>query len=84
MYQLSAVCSIWRKVQEMGLQAAYVNDHQLRQNVHELLACAFVPTAEIEATFTHWWTNLVAELEQLADYFSETYVSGWIVRGRRL
>ena len=43
--------SLWRKVQDVGLQEAYKTDQDVRQFIKKLTALAFLPPADVTAAF---------------------------------
>ena len=77
--------SVYRQVQQRGLQAQYndENDRSLRDAVHMLLALAFVPVNDVSATFELLRDDAPDALLPVLDYFENTYVNGSPRRGRR-
>lgn len=75
--------SSYRKVQELGLQAAYINpeNRELKIAVHCMLSVAFVPPDDVEEVFDALAETLPDNLQDLADYFERVYIKG--IRRRR-
>lgn len=78
--------SVYRRLQEEGLQAQYNDeDRRLKRYTHMLLSLAFVPVDDVSDTLT----MLKAEWRDEDDfipmmkYFEKVYVSGVPGRGRR-
>lgn len=79
--------SIYRRIQNEGLQQAY-NDamnRNIKIYARMLLALAFVPVTYVQATFRMLRdaAETPVELEPVFEYFSVTYVNGAPRRGRR-
>ena len=64
--------AIYRRVQSEGLQPDYENNVQFRTNIRSLAALAFVPVADIQASFDALANN--CGNRPLLDYFEATYV----------
>lgn len=73
--------SLWRRIQQLGLQSRYTNEPNFALNVRQLLALAFVPPKDVTIRFTElckseFWTadpdNV--KLHELLDYFESTYI----------
>lgn len=77
--------SLYRKVQETGLQVEYNDpeDRSIKEFCHMLLALAFVPVADVVDVFTILHDEAPDELLEVIDYFSLYYVNGKPRRGRR-
>jgi hypothetical protein len=77
--------SIWRKTQEVGLAATYVQDEGIRTRVKSLVALAFVRPEEVAPTFDSMFDDLGDDprLNELFGYFESTYVGRKPVRGPR-
>lgn len=77
--------SMYRKVQSLGLQEAYNDpqDRSVKEAVHSMLALAFVPVADLVATFLELERTLAAPLKPVARYLDETYIRGPRARGAR-
>lgn len=78
--------SIFRQIQQKGLQVAYNDecDRRLRNYTHMLTALAFVPVGDVEAAFEELRSSSPPTLRPIMDYFAEYYVLGRQVlrRGR--
>lgn len=77
--------SLYRKTQEVGLQAQYndPDDRSIKENAHMLLALAYVPEEDVKAAFNIVKAQAPAALVEVLTYFSENYVHGRPARGRR-
>lgn len=76
--------SLYRNIQENGLQAAYQNleNETVRNQTHMILALAFVPVTDVPRVFQKLKEVAVDELDSIIDYFEKNYV-GTTARGRR-
>ena len=78
--------SVYRRIQTEGLQRKYNDpeDRRIKDNTHKLLALAFVPLADVPATFNMlqrtWRTE--SDYKPMLTYFDKTYVHGIRARGR--
>lgn len=77
--------SAFRKIQDLGLQAAYRDeeDESVRDAFRQILGVAFVPTDDVPEAFAEARADIPASMEEFANYFEETYVLGRRLRGRR-
>ena len=77
--------NVYRKVQEVGLQAAYADpdDRDIKTGVHMLLSLAFVPPEDVIRAFETLRGELLEEVLPIADYFENTYVRTRAARTRR-
>lgn len=77
--------SVYRHVQESGLQVAYndPNDRSVKTNVHMMLALAFVPVEDVPRVFNLLKCSSPDILNPIFRYFEENYVIGRPGRGRR-
>lgn len=77
--------STYRKVQSSGLQEQYNDpeDRSIKEATHMLLALAFVPPADVLATYDQLKEELPDELEPVQKYFEEYYLMGVRRRGGR-
>lgn len=76
---------IYRRVQEEGLQAQYrsTEDRSVKRFTHMLLALAFVPEADVRASFRALRRECPPDLRGLYDRFNEYFIAGKPARGRR-
>lgn len=77
--------SLYRKIQEEGLQTLYNNpdDETIRLQSHMISALAFVPTDHVSRVFRMLQDEVEEKLDSILIYFGETYVIGRPARGRR-
>jgi len=77
--------SIYRKVQEVGLQVQYNdrNDRSIKEYTHRLLSLAFVPVADVTRAFNALHNACPRALHGVYDYFKKNYVTGTPGRGNR-
>ena len=76
--------NIYRHVQSEGLQRAYnAEDDAVRSQINILATLAFVPVADVLATFGTYKRQKPAQIEPVVKYFDETYVSDKRAEGRR-
>lgn len=76
--------SVWRHVQNVGLQKRYVSDAQFALGIRSLLALAFVPPEDIPSKFeelcaTKFWSEDngdvdCSKVQDLLSYFESTYI----------
>ncbi|XP_033758126.1 uncharacterized protein LOC117340475 [Pecten maximus] len=66
----------WRKVQELGLTDLYKTDERVRLFCGMLDGLALLPVLEVSSGMDYMKANTPAGLEELVDYFDNTYVSG--------
>jgi hypothetical protein len=76
--------SLWRKIQEVGLQRRYGEDASFALNARCLAAIAFLPTGDVVLGFETLTSgaDFPDELDPVVDYFEATYI-GNIGRGGR-
>ena len=74
--------SIFRNVQQQGLQQQYYTDQVFRNNVRMIAALAFVPMADILQSFDDLSRQCVGNEQVILDYFETNYI-GEFRRGRR-
>lgn len=76
--------SIYRKIQEEGLQRAYRDpeDLDIKKASHMMLSLAFVPVDSVKNSFSKFKTNAPEDLKPVVSYFDETYVNGKRAKGR--
>lgn len=69
--------SLWRKVQELGLQSSYLFNPSVRSSVRRLFGLPFLPHWLISRTF-RFLSNLAhtGELMELHRYVNDTWVEG--------
>ncbi|XP_076808608.1 uncharacterized protein LOC143451766 [Clavelina lepadiformis] len=75
--------SLWRKIQENGLQRLYVQDDNIRMALKMLLALAFLPVDEVSDAFDELVADYPAEVIPLVNYFEDNYVGRRNRRGDR-
>lgn len=77
--------SLYRKIQEVGLQTMYNDgeDDTIRVQTNMIAALAFVPVEEVPRIFRLLQNLVEEELLPVMQYFGETYVIGRPARGRR-
>lgn len=84
--------SLWRHLQQLGLQSRYVNNADFAKNIRLLLALAFVPPQDIPNRFVQlcesdfWIENSdpdSGKLQELLSYFESTYIGMVGRNGRR-
>ena len=77
--------SMYRKIQEKGLQVAYndENDRTVKEFTHKLAALAFVPICDVTEAFAALKQTTPAAMREYLDYFDATYVNSAPARGRR-
>jgi hypothetical protein len=80
-YHLSQ--NIFRKVQSFGFQSRYSEDPSFAQAVRMLAALAFVPPDRVIDAFETLQGEL-PEIQQISDYFEDTYIGRPQRRGRRM
>lgn len=74
--------SIWRKVQNLDVQALYERDSEFRLFYGQIDALAFLPLDEVNDGEQHLRELVPEEVEPLLEYFENTYVTGQL-RPRR-
>ncbi|PSN31746.1 hypothetical protein C0J52_24469 [Blattella germanica] len=76
--------SAWRKMQDLGLQAAYNNadNGTIRRAFAQILSLAFVPVEDIADAFRTVLQEIPIEMIDFAKYFENTYIAVR-ARGRR-
>ncbi|XP_035692859.1 uncharacterized protein LOC118427277 [Branchiostoma floridae] len=75
--------AIWRKVQELGLQRAYNNDHRVYSWVRRLMALPFLPHKAIQPALRALQSRAAGALTDLADYVQKTWVDSTVFPPRR-
>jgi len=77
--------SMWRSVQEHGLQADYINTEkpEVKNSIHQLLSLAFVPTDDVPSCFDELLEVIPDEVEDIAEYFEKNYIRGSRPRNNR-
>ncbi|XP_076820927.1 uncharacterized protein LOC143466174 [Clavelina lepadiformis] len=75
--------SLWRKIQENGLQRLNVQDDNIRMALKMLLALAFLPVDEVSDAFDELVADYPAEVMPLVNYFEDNYVGRRNRRGDR-
>lgn len=70
--------SIYRKIQEEGLQREYRDpqDPEIKIQSHMILALAYVPPDNVKRCFSKFKTRAPEALKPVVKYFNETYVNG--------
>ena len=67
--------NIWRKVQELGLQADYIQDESLALRIRLLPALAFASPFDVPELFPQVIAQLgIPQAQELALYFEKTYI----------
>ena len=66
--------NIWRKTQELGLQARYQQDSEFALKIRMLPALAFATPTDIPDLFTELFMELPPEAYELASYLESTYI----------
>ena len=76
--------SMYRKIQQLGLQVAYndPNDREIKVYVHMTASLAFIPVRDVVRNFQRPKAEAPACLTEFLEYFENTYV-GVAARGRR-
>lgn len=76
--------SVYRQVQNKGLQAQYTNvaDARLKIATHMMLALAFVPVERVHEYFRLLSNEIPEDLLPVYEYFQQTYVCGKTATGR--
>ena len=67
--------AVWRKVQNLGLQAAYTSDPATHTYIKKLLALPMLPSEHIPKVFEFLSADAVTEpLQQLVEYIQSTWI----------
>lgn len=77
--------SLYRRIQQEGLQEAYNNpdDRSIKEAAQMMCATAFVPVEDVEEAFDIFMENCPDDFTVIADYFEINYIRGKPGRGRR-
>ena len=75
--------SVWRRIQNDGLQQLYSEDTDFALHLRLLTALAFVPVADVETAFDFVASNFPAEAASVLDYFEDVYICQPTRRGKR-
>jgi len=75
--------SVWRRIQNDGLQQLYSEDTDFALHLRLLTALAFVPVADVETAFDFVASNFPAEAASVLDYFEDVYICQPTRRGNR-
>lgn len=76
--------NLYRKIQELGLQASYNSaDPGVRDYTHMTAALAFVPVGDVGRMFSLLREGAPEVMIDFFDYFGKTYVFGVPAQGRR-
>lgn len=72
--------AVWRKVQELGLQSAYMNDDATQKYIRKLFALPFLPATHIRPMFERLVSDDVKgnspSLGSLTEYIRNTWFTG--------
>jgi len=69
--------SIWRKIQDLGLQHAYMGDSATQKFCRQLMALPYLPAANIPTEFLYLQTKApTTQLQQLTKYIFDTWING--------
>ena len=75
--------AVWRKVQHVGLQAAYSEDADMHKIIKMLLALPFPPAEHIPPAFTYLQGKAATDqLSELMRYVETAWINGRIWRPR--
>ena len=74
---------IWRKIQTLHLTQIYVSDERIRRHCKMLVALAFVPADDVCDVFESLQDVMPPELEELTNYFEDTWIGRPFRRRRR-
>ena len=74
---------VYRRVQANGLQQSYTRDNELSLQIRMIPALAFVPVADVPATFELIQEDLPGELQPIFDYFEDTFIGRARRHGKR-
>uniref|UniRef100_H2XX57 MULE transposase domain-containing protein n=1 Tax=Ciona intestinalis TaxID=7719 RepID=H2XX57_CIOIN len=75
--------SVFRKIQQLGLQQLYRSNSEISLKVKMLTALSFVPERDMAEALSAVLNNFPPELASLGEYFEETYIGRAIPNGRR-
>ena len=68
--------AVWRKVQALGLQAAYNSDNNTYKFIHKLLSLPYLPAEHISTIFRKLQHKAVTEpLQDLTTYIETTWLN---------
>ena len=90
--------NLWRKIQELGLAAAYRHNINLKRCLQKVMALGFVPLPVVRITYQNFLLrastlrliNIYPNLQLFFNYFSNNYMNGnfqplmWNVYQRRM
>ena len=67
---------VWKRVQELGLQAVYNTDDKTHEYIHKLLSVPYLPAEHISTIFTVLQEKAVTEaLKELSTYINSTWIN---------
>jgi len=80
--------SVWRHVQQAGLQQKYTDDSEFALQIRMMTALSFVPVANVEQAFndlmdTSYYTTNEELLTPMVNYFEDTWIGRMDSRNRR-
>ncbi|XP_025407409.1 uncharacterized protein LOC112681362 [Sipha flava] len=80
--------SVWRHVQQTGLQQQYIEDSEFALQIRMMTALSFVPLYDVEQAFndlmdTNYYTTHEELLTPLTNYFEDTWIGRVDRRNRR-
>lgn len=80
--------SVWRHVQQAGLQQKYTEDSEFALQIRMMTALSFVPVANVEQAFndlmdTSYYTTNEELLTPMVNYFEDTWIGRMDRRNRR-
>ncbi|CAG0894611.1 unnamed protein product [Darwinula stevensoni] len=81
-FKETAVNSMCRKIQELGLTQLYREDDDFAIKIRMMTCLAFVPVEDVQKVFAELEATMPSEAKPVVQYFRETYVDGRRRRGR--
>ncbi|XP_078343061.1 uncharacterized protein LOC144628821 [Oculina patagonica] len=67
--------ALWRKIQDLGLQASYQSDDGTFKYLRKIMALPFLPASEIPAMFTRLKVEATTEpLQKFVEYVDNTWI----------